>query len=166
MMTYATINGKKVYPAEGTSIKLVIENPFMKQQGNHTYQVTFPLDIPENARVFGNMNRIEVSRRVSKYEDCALFSGNKCLLRGSASVLASLLRQASPYRVSAWAITMYGCLVKASKATTQQCRVIPFLGKYSACMCVATGSPEGTSGPHTLPARCSGLHCIGCRQTQ
>ena len=87
MMTYATINGKKVYPAEGTSIKLVIENPFMKQQGNHTYQVTFPLDIPENARVFGNMNRIEVSRRVSKYEDCALFSGNKCLLRGSASVL-------------------------------------------------------------------------------
>lgn len=87
MMTYATINGKKVYPAEGTNIKLVIENPFMKQQGNHTYQVTFPLDIPENAMVFGNVNRIDVSKRVSKYEDCALFSGYKCLLRGSASVL-------------------------------------------------------------------------------
>lgn len=86
-MTYATINGKKAYPATGTNIKLVIENPFMKQQGNHTYQVTFPLDIPENRRVFGNVNRIEVSRHVNKYEDCALFSGNKCLLRGSASVL-------------------------------------------------------------------------------
>lgn len=87
-MTYATINGKKAYPAAGTSIKLVIENPFMKQQGNHTYQVTFPLDIPENRSIFGNVNRIDVSRRVNKYEDCALYSGNKCLLRGSASVLA------------------------------------------------------------------------------
>ena len=28
---------------------------------------------------------------------------------------------------------------------------------------VATGSPEGTSGPCILLARCSGLHCIGCR---
>ena len=87
MMTYATINGKKAYPAAGTNIKLVIENPFMKLQGNHTHQVTFPLDIPENRSVFGNVNRIDVSRRVSKYEDCALFSGNKCLLRGSATVL-------------------------------------------------------------------------------
>ena len=29
---------------------------------------------------------------------------------------------------------------------------------------VAPGSPEGMSGPRILLARCSGLHCIGCRQ--
>lgn len=29
---------------------------------------------------------------------------------------------------------------------------------------VVTGSPEGTSGPRILLARCSGLHCNGCRQ--
>lgn len=86
-MIYATINGQKAYPDSGMSIKLVLENPFMKEQGNHTYQVSFPLSIPENIKAFGSVNRIEVRKRTNTYGDCALFAGNRCLLRGSAKVL-------------------------------------------------------------------------------
>lgn len=87
-MIYATINGKKAYPKAGVSIKLVLENPFVKQQGNHTYQVSFPLDITENRQAFGNVNRIDVSRRSNTFNNCALFIGSRCLLRGSATVVS------------------------------------------------------------------------------
>ena len=86
-MIYASINGRTAYPASGQSIKLVLENPFMKQQGNHTYQVSFPLDIPQNRNVFGNVNRIEVTKPVNTFEECSLFAGTNCLIRGSATVL-------------------------------------------------------------------------------
>lgn len=87
-MIYATINGKKAYPKAGVNIKLVLENPFMKEQGNHTYQVSFPLDIADNRKAFGNINRIEVARHTNTIQDCALYLGSRCLIRGSAIITA------------------------------------------------------------------------------
>ena len=71
-MIYCLIDGMKAYPSTGSNIKLTLENPFIKSSGDHTMQVSFPLDIPENRVVFGNINRLDVSKSKTVYEDCSL----------------------------------------------------------------------------------------------
>ena len=66
-MIYCTINGKTVYPESGTSIKITLENPYLKEEGSHTYEISFPLSIPENRAVFGCVHRYDVSKKNIKY---------------------------------------------------------------------------------------------------
>ena len=85
-MIYCVIDGKKAFPSATASIKLTLENPYIKSTGNHTLQVSFPLDLPENRLVFGNVNRMDVSKKRHQYDDCTLFCGSIVLLSGSAAV--------------------------------------------------------------------------------
>lgn len=85
-MIYCTIGGRMAYPASGVKIKLSLQNPFIKDEGDHTYEITFPLDIVENRRVFGNVNRIDVSKKKTTYEECRLLSDNKLLVSGTGTV--------------------------------------------------------------------------------
>lgn len=85
-MIYCLIDGMKAYPSTGSNIKLTLENPFIKSSGDHTMQVSFPLDIPENRVVFGNINRIDVSKSKTVFEDCSLLCGTTVLLRGSGKL--------------------------------------------------------------------------------
>ena len=87
-MIYCTIDGKTVYPESGTSIKITLENPYLKEEGSHTYEISFPLSIPENRAVFGSVHRIDVSKKNKQYDDCSLFSGSSKILSGVGKVVS------------------------------------------------------------------------------
>lgn len=87
-MIHCTIGGITVYPAAGLDIKLVMENPYLKESGSHTFEITFPLDIPENRVVFGCVNRLDVSKRTNTFGNCKLFDGSRLLLSGTGTVVS------------------------------------------------------------------------------
>jgi len=87
-MIYCTIDGKTVYPESGTNIKITIENPYLKEEGSHTYEISFPLNIAENRVVFGSVHRMDVSKKNREYNDCALYSGSVRLLCGVGKVVS------------------------------------------------------------------------------
>lgn len=87
-MIYCTINGKTVYPESGTSIKITLENPYLKEEGSHTYEISFPLSIPENRAVFGSVHRYDVSKKNIKYDNCSLFSGSMRIISGIGKVVS------------------------------------------------------------------------------
>ena len=87
-MIQCTIEGKYAYPASGVKIKLSLQNPFIKSSGDHTYEITFPLDIVENLNVFGNINRLDVAKGKVNFTDCRLLDGNRLLVSGTGKVTA------------------------------------------------------------------------------
>lgn len=60
-MTEIIINQKRAVPASGTSISLTIENQALTGTSSYTLDVSFPLDIPANAAIFGILNRRDVA---------------------------------------------------------------------------------------------------------
>ena len=87
-MVYAIINGKVCYPESNTNIKLTFVNPFLKNQGDHTYQVTFPLSIDENQEAFGTVNRIEVAQKNVNIREATLYCDNRVIVKGTAKVIS------------------------------------------------------------------------------
>ena len=85
-MIQCTIEGKYAYPASGVKIKLSLQNPFIKSSGDHSYEITFPLDIVENLNVFGNINRLDVAKGKVNFSDCRLLDGNRLLVSGTGKV--------------------------------------------------------------------------------
>ena len=81
-MIRCTIDGQEAIPSLKTSIKVTMENAHIKDRDSWSMDITFPMSIEENARIFANCHRIEVSRRVTKYEDCALYVNNQLVIRG------------------------------------------------------------------------------------
>lgn len=87
-MIQCTIEGKNAYPASGVKIKLSLQNPFIKNSGDHTYEITFPLDIVENRQIFGNINRLDVAKGKVDFSECRLLDGNRLLVSGTGKVTA------------------------------------------------------------------------------
>jgi len=85
-MIKCTINGRNAIPSLKDKVKLTKENPFVKSSGSYTYDVIFPLAILDNVRVFGAVHRLDVSKEVKTYEDCALYAGNRLIIRGKGTV--------------------------------------------------------------------------------
>ena len=85
-MITCRINGREAIPVLRESIKITRENPFISEKDSYTMDITFPLDIPQNLKVFGHIGRIGVSKRVVKYDDCQLYTGNSLLIRGVGTV--------------------------------------------------------------------------------
>lgn len=85
-MIQCSIEGNVAYPASGMKIKMVLQNPFIKNSGDHTYEITFPMDILENIQVFGNINRIDVAKGNVNFSDCRLLDGNRLLVSGTGKV--------------------------------------------------------------------------------
>ena len=85
-MISCIIEGKYAYPAAGVKIKLSRQNPFIKFSGDHTYEITFPLDILENLQVFGAINRLDVAKDKVTFSECRLMDGNRLLVSGTGKV--------------------------------------------------------------------------------
>lgn len=82
---YCLINGHRAIPSG--SVKVTLENPRVSNSGEYTYDVSFPLDVDENAEAFGLMGRVDVSKsRLFDYDDCKLFGSNKLLIVGVGTV--------------------------------------------------------------------------------
>ena len=86
-MIQCHINGKIGYPDIKSEIKVTKENPYLKNGGSYTMDVSFPMSIPENAALFANLHRMDVSKAdLKSYDDCILYVDNLLLVRGSGRV--------------------------------------------------------------------------------
>ena len=71
-MNYCIINGYRIYPSLGNSIKVTKENSLIKDRDAQTMEIEFPLSIFANRKFFGSLNRIDVMKRAVEYKDCIL----------------------------------------------------------------------------------------------
>ena len=85
-MNFCIINGHKVFPALGKSIKITKENPLIKDRDAQTMEIEFPLAIYSNRKFFGNLNRIDVAKHSIEYKDCILYARNVLIIKGKATV--------------------------------------------------------------------------------
>ena len=85
-MNYCIINGEKVYPALGNKIKVTKENSLIKDRDAQTMEIEFPLSIYANRKFFGSLNRIDVMKRSVQYDSCTLYSNDRLIIRGKATI--------------------------------------------------------------------------------
>lgn len=85
-MNYCIINGEKVYPALGNKIKVTKENSLIKDRDAQTMEIEFPLSIYANRKFFGILNRIDVMKRAVEYGSCTLYSNDRLIIRGKATI--------------------------------------------------------------------------------
>lgn len=85
-MISCIIDGKAAFPEVKENIKVTLENPYIKEQGEYTFDIVFPLDIPENIAVFGPVGRVDVMKGRRIYEDCRLMCSNRTVIQGTGTV--------------------------------------------------------------------------------
>lgn len=86
-MIQCHINGKIGYPDIKSEVKITKSNPYLKNGGSYTMDINFPMSIPENAELFGNLHRMDVSKaNMRTYDDCMLYADNIMLVRGTGRV--------------------------------------------------------------------------------
>ena len=55
--------------------------------GEYSYDITFPMSITDNRRVFHNVSRFDVSKSTKKYDDCKLYVGGRLVLSGAGTII-------------------------------------------------------------------------------
>lgn len=83
-MTQLYLNDTRVFMSD-TKIKLTRENAYFSQSGSYTLDVQLPLNIDSNKLFFGNIERIEASKKNVKYKT-RLVVDNIEVLNGSATI--------------------------------------------------------------------------------
>lgn len=83
-MTTLTINGHHVV-TDGESLKITKENPRLKTSDSYSLDVVLPMSAPENKAVFGNINRMDVAKRVATMT-AVLLADNRTIIDGIAKV--------------------------------------------------------------------------------
>lgn len=66
-MTIIYLDGQPVVVSK-TSLKQTVENPFFTKTSSYTYDVDFPLDIPDNRKIFGRIQRLDVAKNARTFE--------------------------------------------------------------------------------------------------
>lgn len=84
-MTEIFINNQRAIFKEDSNIKLTIENTFFEDSGSYTLDVTFPLHIEQNRKVFGAINRMEVAKRYTTF-DATILVDSKLVFKGTAKI--------------------------------------------------------------------------------
>ena len=85
-MITAIVNSKICYPLNSNEITVKFENPYIKNGDSRTMEIAFPLSIPENAAVFGAINRLDTHFLSGTFPDCALLSDNMEVIRGTGTI--------------------------------------------------------------------------------
>lgn len=88
-MITCIINGHKAYPISTSSIKVTYANQYVTDDGEYTYDITFPMNILENRVIFKNISRLEVKKNVAKYDDCKLFCNSQLIMSGVGTILSA-----------------------------------------------------------------------------
>ena len=89
-MIKVTINGKNAVPALSDGIRVVRQNPVICETEGLTMDLTFPMDILDNVRVFGRVNLIAVSKASAKatFQKCSMSVNGRVLISGTGTVTA------------------------------------------------------------------------------
>lgn len=85
-MIVCTLDGKQGYPATTDKIKITYENQYVKDSGAYTYDISFPMAIAENRKLFGNIQRMDVRKDIADFEECRLYAGNRLIMSGKGTV--------------------------------------------------------------------------------
>lgn len=86
-MITCIINGLAAYPAAGQSIKITYSNQYITDDGEYSYDITFPMAIMDNRRVFHNVSRLDVSKSAQTYDDCKLYVSGRMILSGVGTII-------------------------------------------------------------------------------
>lgn len=76
---------KVIFSTQGSGFKLTRENPYFTESESYTLDVSLPMDILENRRFFGNLQRIDTTKKADKYQ-CRLMIDNHSMLDGTARI--------------------------------------------------------------------------------
>ena len=87
-MITCIINGHKAYPISTSSIKVTYANQYATDDGEYTYDITFPMNILENRVIFKNVSRLEVKKNIAKFDDCKLFCNSQLIMSGVGTILS------------------------------------------------------------------------------
>lgn len=87
-MITCIINGMAAYPAASQSIKITYANQYVTDDGEYSYDITFPMSIMNNRRVFGNVSRFDVAKNTKKYDDCKLYVNGRLVLSGVGTIIS------------------------------------------------------------------------------
>lgn len=87
-MITCIINGHKAYPISTSSIKVTYANQYVTDDGEYTYDITFPMNILSNREIFKNVSRFEVKKKLAKYDDCKLYCNGLLIMSGVGTVLS------------------------------------------------------------------------------
>ena len=87
-MITCIINGMAAYPAASQSIKVTYANQYVTDDGEYSYDITFPMSIMNNRRVFGNVSRFDVAKNTKKYDDCKLYVSGRLVLSGVGTIIS------------------------------------------------------------------------------
>lgn len=87
-MITCIINGHRAYPISTSSIKVTYANQYVTDDGEYTYDITFPMNILANREIFKNVSRLEVKKNVAKYDDCKLFCNSQLIMSGVGTILS------------------------------------------------------------------------------
>ena len=85
-MIECIINGVVTYPDTSNKIKVTYENPYVKDSGSYTYEISFPLAVERNKQCFGHVERLDVSKQMPSYDDCKLYVDNRLIISGKGTV--------------------------------------------------------------------------------
>lgn len=87
-MITCIINGMAAYPAASQSIKITYANQYVTDDGEYSYDITFPMSIMNNRRIFENVSRFDVSKNTKKYDDCKLYVSGRLVLSGVGTIIS------------------------------------------------------------------------------
>lgn len=87
-MITCMLDGKRGYPSTSEKIKITYENQFVKDSGSYTYDISFPMAIAENRKLFGNIQRMDVKKNIADFESCRLYADNRLIMEGKGTVTA------------------------------------------------------------------------------
>lgn len=81
-MITCIINGMAAYPAASQSIKITYANQYVTDDGEYSYDITFPMSIMNNRRAFENVSRFDVSKNTKSMTtvNCTLADGSSFLV--------------------------------------------------------------------------------------
>ncbi len=85
-MTELFIDGQPVILPKNFSIKVIHENPFIKKNGEYTYDLTLSLLNPINAKVYKHIDRANNNVKITK-RNAILVSDNIVFLNGTEIIL-------------------------------------------------------------------------------
>ena len=85
-MVICYIDNKKAYPNTSDKIKVTYENQFIKDSGSYTYEISFPMSVPENRELFNNINRFDVKKKSGSFENCSLMVDNRLIITGKGHI--------------------------------------------------------------------------------
>lgn len=85
-MIHCTINGEVGYPSTSDKIKLTYNNPYVQDSGEYSYDISFPMSIHQNAVLFKHLNRFDVKKRMSSFDDCKIYADNRLVISGKGTV--------------------------------------------------------------------------------